>query len=268
MSMSIGLGIGLGKQRGGSTLPETHALVARMTTKPSATRIALIDNVIRAIKATGAWSLSDALYVTAAHDTQAAKLNWIDDAYNLTAVASPTFVADRGYTGDGSSSYLDTGFNPTTAPSPKFTQNDATMLMWSRTNLSQASDHSGDFGQSSATVNSRIGRTLGTSGGAIGRANMSATYAPLATGAYPGMVSWSRTGASAWSSYAQGVASVSGADASAALSSGTFRLLAWTAGAFGVNQIAAASIGGSLNATQHAAVYAALYAYLSAIGAA
>ncbi|MBN9018713.1 MAG: hypothetical protein J0H11_14970 [Rhizobiales bacterium] len=264
MSMSIGLGIGIGKRRGGSSLPETRALVARMTTKPVAARAGLIDNLIKALKAAGVWSQLDALYVMAAADAQAAKLNWITGTYDLTAVSAPTFTVDRGYAGDGAASYLDTGFNPITAPSPKFTQNSGSLILWSRTNLPNGADNSGDFGRE----NSRIGRFLSTSGMAMGRINMASTLNSMAAGAYPGMISWSRTGSAAWTSYAAGVAVNSGTEASAALTNGTLRICSWTAGSFGVNQLAAAAIGASLNGTQHAAVKAALQTYLTAIGAA
>lgn len=243
---------------------ETRALVARISSKPTGPRTRLIDGLVRSLKLSGVWPLLDALYVMAAADAQTAKLNWITGTYDLTAVAAPTFAADRGYTGDGSSSYLDTGFNPTTAPSPKFTQNSGSLILWSRTNLPNGADNSGDFGRE----NSRIGRFLSTSGMAMGRINMASTLNSMAAGAYPGMISWSRTSSAAWASYAAGVLVNSGTDASAALTNGTLRVCAWTAGSFGVNQLAAAAIGSSFTAAQHAAFKSSLQTYLTAIGAA
>lgn len=243
---------------------ETRAVIARMTSKPSATRSALIDNLIKSLKVAGIWSLLDAFYVLAAADAQAAKLNWIASAYDLTAVASPTFTADRGYAGDGVSSYLDTNFNASTASSPKFAQNSATQFIWSRTNLANGANHSGDFG----IDNARIGRNLSTSGMGMGRPQSSVTDNSLIPGSYPGLASWSRSGAAAWASYANGTSASSGTTASAALTNGTFRIGSWTAGAFGVNQIAIAGFGSNLTAGQHAALKTALQNYLTAIGAA
>ena len=51
----------------------------------------------------------EGLWVTAAADAQAGRQNWVQDAYNLTTVKSPTFTADRGYQGNGTTSYLWTG---------------------------------------------------------------------------------------------------------------------------------------------------------------
>jgi hypothetical protein len=138
MSIMIGIGISPSLNMGSGysfVNAEAAALVARFTTQPTNARKALIDTFVGALKTAGVWTKLDALYVMAAHDSQAARQNWIADEYNLTPVASPTFTVDRGYQSDGSSSYLTTGFNPSTAPSPKFTQNSASFGFWSRTNI-------------------------------------------------------------------------------------------------------------------------------------
>jgi hypothetical protein len=123
---------------------EASALVARFTTPPTIARKALIDTLVGALKTAGVWSKLDALWLLAAADSQAARQNWIADQYNLTAVASPTFTADRGYTPDGASSYLRTGFNPSTASSPKFVQNSASLGFYSLTNSATASQNMGN----------------------------------------------------------------------------------------------------------------------------
>ncbi len=97
--------------------PEAAALLSRMTVTPSTARKQLIDALIATLVGAGIWAKLDALYLLAAHDAQAARLNWIADRYNLTAVNSPTFTTDRGYAGTGAAMYLDTGFNPATAAS-------------------------------------------------------------------------------------------------------------------------------------------------------
>jgi hypothetical protein len=149
-------GFGLGLE--GSLLTESYrfvnaeaaALVARFTTQPTNARKSLIDTVVGALKTAGVWTKLDALYVMAALDAQAAQRNWIADLYNLTAIASPTFTVDRGYQSDGVSSYLTTGFNPSTAPSPKFTQNSASFGFWSRTNLASVS--AAEMGNSNSVI--------------------------------------------------------------------------------------------------------------------
>ncbi len=91
--------------------PETYALVAQMSVQPSFERMRLIDNLIGGLKDDGLWTKLGLLGVFAAHDEQAARLNWIDPtAGNFTAVNSPTFTTDEGFTGDGTTSYLNSAY--------------------------------------------------------------------------------------------------------------------------------------------------------------
>lgn len=109
-------------------LAQAKALFARMTTPPTRARMNLINQMIGALLDAGVWQKLDALYVMAAADSQAARLNWIADQYNLTAVNSPTFTVDSGYTGNGTSSYLSTGMVASTLnASGKMKQNSLTM---------------------------------------------------------------------------------------------------------------------------------------------
>jgi hypothetical protein len=105
---------------GSNYCAEALALFARMSTQPNLTRKRLIDSTIRSLKNAGLWdtSLIPALYFLAAHDAQAARLNWIQNASNLSANAGMTFTTDRGYTGDASSGALTASY---TAPSGSHT---------------------------------------------------------------------------------------------------------------------------------------------------
>lgn len=109
-------------------LSESQILFARMTTPPDDARKVLIDNCIKSLKSNGVWSKLDALWVPAAHAAQAAQLNWLSTSFTLQPVNTPTFTADRGYAGDGSSSYLDTNYNPSAGPG--FSQNNASLGVW------------------------------------------------------------------------------------------------------------------------------------------
>jgi hypothetical protein len=103
--------------RGGAAFdPLSLAIFAAMDVQPDAARMAIIDTFIRALVAAGVWDLLDVLYVFAAHTEQAALLNWINPGpFDGMAVNAPTFTVDEGFTGNGSTAYIDTGFNPTTA---------------------------------------------------------------------------------------------------------------------------------------------------------
>jgi len=138
------------------TNAEASALVARMTTAPTRLRKQRIDTLVGSLKTAGVWAKLDALYVMAAHDAQAARLNWIADVFNLTAVSAPTFTADRGYAGDGSTSYLDTGFNPATASTPNYVQDSAHYGWWVQDGSAAAVN---DFGNTNSRGNSAASST-------------------------------------------------------------------------------------------------------------
>lgn len=94
---------------------ETSAFFARLATQPTKGRAMLYDNMITALKAGSVWASFDAFYILSAFDSATARTNLVSSSFGITAVNSPAFTMDRGFTGDGASSYLDTTFNPTTA---------------------------------------------------------------------------------------------------------------------------------------------------------
>lgn len=113
---------------------EALAFFARLATQPSAGRKTLYSSLIGSLVDAGVWAKLDALYLFAATD-QATALTNLKSA-NYTATVSPTppsFIADAGITGDGVASYLNSNFNPTTATSPHYTQDDACAFAWSYT---------------------------------------------------------------------------------------------------------------------------------------
>lgn len=103
--------MGLGMMMGSGVPAEAHALFARMSTPPSGARKQQIARLIRSLKQAGVWSKLDALYLFAGADSQAALLNWKSASYNATNNGA-SFTADRGFTGNGSSAYLATGYTP------------------------------------------------------------------------------------------------------------------------------------------------------------
>jgi hypothetical protein len=241
--------------------PEAEALFARFTTPATLARKTLINDMIKALKSAGVWTKMDALHVMAAADNQAARRNWIADAFNLSAVSSPTFEADRGFTPDGSTSYLDTGFNPTTASGPKFTPNSAHMGAWHRTNLANAGAESFDVGG----TNSRMSR-LNTGSTAI-RPNTSSNQS-MGGGTFAQNKTWNRSASNAWQFYRSGAADGTGTTASIGAASYTFRVGNAQASSYGVNQASIFHFGESLTAGEVAAMHTAFSAYMSAVGAA
>lgn len=240
---------------------EATALVAAMTTRPTEARIALINTLINSLKTAGVWSKLDVLWITAAHDAQAARLNWKSPGtFTLTETSSPTFTTDRGYTGNGTSSYLTTGWIPSTN-GVNYTQNNASLFAWSRTSALIAA---GIFGGGTVGTFRIMPRTTGDFYAYV--ANDATSRGPAnADGA--GFFGWSRTGVSATQPYKNGVAQGAVSTvASTTLPGGQANLLR-TASVFSTAEIAMAAAGAGLDATENAALYTAVAAYMTAVGA-
>lgn len=237
-------------------------LVARFTTPPTNTRKALIDNLVGALKAGGVWAKLDALYVMAAADEQAARRNWIADSNNLVAVNSPTFTADRGFAGDGSTSYLDTLLANNGAT--HFTQNDGYLGSWATTSVD--SDTQIDVGGGNAYINSR-----NAAGNFACRANFGGGVAGAQTRAVAsstGWSSWSRRSSTAFDMLKNGAKLGTQNAGTEALNTATFTM--GKAGtSYSTRQLAAYAIGGgAMSNIEDAALYAALLAYMQSVGAA
>lgn len=95
-------------------------------TAPSASQQTLQNTLVTDLKTAGVWDKLDALYVFATDgDSDYATLNFVaPSSFQATKVNSPTFTANEGFTGNGSSAYLDTNLNAST-DTTNYTQNDA-----------------------------------------------------------------------------------------------------------------------------------------------
>lgn len=222
----------------------------------------LIENVATALKGGGIWAKLDGLWLpgVAATETQAKK-NWLGNAsYDLTAVNSPTFAPFRGYTGDGVSSHLST--NMVRNALSKYTQDSASIGAWVRNNVANSSMRS--IGGSTASVAAIFPRTAADQ--ITVRINDAAflTIAGITTSA--GLTAANRSGAALRQVYKNGASVGNDTTASAALTATTFYLLRDST-LYSTHQIAAAFIGGSLTAGEHALLYSILNTAVTAAGA-
>lgn len=236
-----------------------------MTTPPTAARKILINNLIVALLAAGVWSQLDILYLLAASDNQAARLNWINPAIlTISPVNSPAFSADRGYTGDGASSYLNTTYNLTTGGQLAAQDNNCGGI-WSLTNNAGAGV--ADFGGTDLSLNTRDASnnfatrdasTTADSSGAVTTAN--------------GHLLITRSAAASYDKYKNAALLTNQVRTSGAFSSQALFGLARNNGsgsgtAFSTRQLAAMHVGAALTPTRITALYNALNSYLSAVGA-
>jgi hypothetical protein len=141
---------------------EAKRLFNAMTIIPDVTRKKLIDYTIRQLKIKGIWDRLEFLYLFAANNSQAGRLNWKNPGlYTATEVLAPVFTTDQGYTPNGSTSFLKTGF----IPSINLTVaglNDISFGLYSRTDVAR---NANDIGCVDATSTHRISMNLRNSTG-------------------------------------------------------------------------------------------------------
>ena len=248
---------------------ESVALFARFSTQPTTARKYLIDKLIKDLKAAGVWNKLDAFYVMAAHTAQAAQRNWKSSSNNLSPVSSPTFVADQGYTGNGTTSYLTTGLELSTATN--YLLNSGHLAVWSRTNSQEASSLSIGARTTSTTNQATM---LLRNGSDLGHARMNQNVNPTggAVADSRGFFVGSRQASNSNILYRNGVQVNATTDVSTAKPAFAAYIGAintgGTAGAFSARQHSVASIGAGLSAAETLAFYNAVNAYMVQIGAA
>jgi hypothetical protein len=247
---------------------EASTLIAAMSVAPNDTRKAAIDTLVGSLKSTSIWSTIDRLFVFAAHDAQAARLNWVSPGGTAAAeVSAPTFTTDRGYAGNGTSSYVNTQWVPNTGTN--FTQNDACALIWARSAMS-GTRHGVSDGSSQACIirmdSSTAERSLMNTAAANGT--------NITIGGDTGLIGLERRsadGATTIYAYRNGVFQNSAAVASVARASQAVFLGGLDASGSLANpntmQFSAFVSAASLGDTKQGQLYAALNTYMQAVGA-
>ena len=278
--MGMGLG-GLGRlgrmgrpapgKGGGGYDADALALFSRFTTPPDNARKAVINTLIVSLKVAGVFAKLDALYLLAAADAQAARRNWIADQYNLVAVNSPTFAADRGYTGNASSAYLDTGLNPSSAVSLKFGLNSGVAGVWNRS--ARAAGAFSDMAARTSPATSWIDVQPRIAGDIFAHALNGAFNTSIANTNSQGHFTSSRTVAGSIQGYISGSLAGSASAAAASIPNANIVLLArgvqgGSVDAYSPDQLAAGYVGAGLSAGEVSALHSALNTYLQAVGAA
>lgn len=242
----------------------TQAVVNAATVKPSSQRQIDMDNLVRDLKAASIWNSLDLIYVLANETSQLACLNWkAPTTFAATPTLTPTFTQNRGFTGNGTNSYLATSWNFSTN-AVNYTQNSAMLGIWNLTALPNTSLAVGTIvaGKSAMTPK-------GGTGGVQFRFRMN-NSAAIELGAITdasGLSVAVRTDANTVAGYKNGT--LFGAPTtvvSEALDNDTFGLLRGF-GTYFNGQLSVGFAGASITAAQHAQLYTALQTYLRATGA-
>jgi hypothetical protein len=140
---------GSGGGGGGGAGTTASAFLARAATARGSpldsTHISAFTTLLNGMDSGGLTVQFDWLHWYGTQDSVSALLNMVSTSFNGTAHGSPTFTADRGFTGSHGSStvFIDTGFNSTVG-TPQFQQSNGHISAWSVTNI--GSDSNGLMG--------------------------------------------------------------------------------------------------------------------------
>lgn len=240
----------------------TVALVNRMSVRPDYDRRIAINTLITNLKDYDLWDRLDGLYLFAAHTQQAALLNWRRDTANMTAVNAPVFTTDVGFTGDGAAAYLSNVSSETvnaevTDMAVSLWMTDPTFTGWK---LWMSSGWNVGLTNSSSLVSWRIGREASTD-------------TALGAVAQAGIYTLTRTASDQAYLYKEG--SVIGTDTNLYTDPGAvdttlpLRLLT-TSGttSFSDATVSFAAYGASMNDSEVALFYRAVFDYMTAVGVA
>jgi hypothetical protein len=215
----------------------------------------------------GTWAKMDGLYVFATNSTTTANLNLVSTSYGLTQNGTVTFSANNGYTGDGSTGYFLTGFEPAISGG-NWSLNSASMGVCVLSSRSNSSNNYAEMWNGTSLQTSFIftgNTTYGGSGFGL-NGDTEALSASNAKGAWTVSVTSSSQGYVAYNgsttSTSPSITGISAAQVSI--------LAAYSVSIsyYSPDQLAYAFYGGGLTSTQVTAVYNRLHTFLSTVGAA
>lgn len=238
--------------------------------RPTNARIITVDALIIALKATGVWAKLDRLWLFAASDQPSALTDLVNTSL-ATAINSPTFTTDRGIAGNGSTSYIDTGYNPATN-AVNFSLNSVSLHFWVATGHA-AADGQQDGGVATNTFSSELtGRSNTTSGLYAFQLNDASPAQVTNSGNTTGFFGGVRSSSTARNIYQNGVDTL-GANSQVSVSVPSANIYVGArdqagagAGNFANQQTAAYAIGGALTAAQALSFYTRMRLYMTAVG--
>ena len=237
---------------------DASALVARMNVAPATDRAERIDRLVRDLKAAGAWDRIAVLHIHAAHDAQAAGLNWKGASFTATPVNAPDFLPDRGFAGDGASSHLDLGAGYASVPLIGLA--DHTELVWSLTDSTANGRDAGAAGTANTAIVGRTGGNLNV------KANSTTTTLVATVANSLGLYGFARNGTSV-ELLKDGTVLATLTDTATAFSTGNLTTLRG-ATTYSNRRIAVRIVGRHLGGSVLTGMQAGLLAYLQGVGAA
>lgn len=255
------------RRKQGSSRPvydaSAQALFDRFVEEPTLERKSLINSMFVEGKKTTWWSKLDALWVHAAHSASAGRLNWISTNYNCQPVNNPAFTVDRGFRGNGSTSYLDTQFNPTTAIGANFSQNSGSFGVRSNDSNQSSGSLAGFWdGSKGCTINPRD-----NSGNFLYRIHMSGAVTVGQSGSSIGMFVACRNPGSKITAFQDGVRKhYSETSVPTSMADGSLRIGAISDTSLRACQFSMGFISGGLTDAEATSIYNWFQPYRTALG--
>lgn len=248
---------------------DAQAFFDACDTEPSAGAKAAINDLVVGLKDDAIWDELDAFWPMCLEDSQAGRLNLKSPGnFTLTAVNSPTFTAKFGWAGDGSTSYLNTGWDAANNGS-NFAQNDASLGCWIDAGTDTGGGVSAMGGRSTASNGTRL-RPWVSPSGVIGSINGPLSSFGSVSTRY-GLTALERTGASACAAYRDGSLLSTDNDASNSPSNTDIYICGVNAGGTPSelmdNRISCAFVAGSLGSTKQGDLYDRLNTFRTAMAA-
>lgn len=244
---------------GGQGDEASELLFSYMAVQPTAARKVILNAFITTLKGAGIWQKLDLLYVLAAHDAQAARLNWIAPQANaLVATNSPVFTVDQGYAGDAVAARLELA---SWTPGQQ-TQNSAVLGIYVRT---AASYDGATLRMDLFTSPSRMNRRNSTDSAAYQFRVNDGTSATVAVAAQTGHFAVRRTASNERSLWREGAQVTTNSQASTAAPT-KFELFAINGTAPSDSQLSLAYAGAQIDDTAMAAMHTAIASLKTGIG--
>ena len=113
---------------------QTRDLLFSFTNKPTFTQQRNINETMNSLVVSGLFAKHDLIRVEASHDSQSGTINWkTPGTFTSTRVNSPTHTAFQGIAGNGTTSYVNNNFIPSTN-GVQYATNSACHYVYDRTN--------------------------------------------------------------------------------------------------------------------------------------
>jgi hypothetical protein len=223
-------------------------------TLPSAGQRTLQNQLVVDLKAGGIWSKLDTFAVFATDgDSDYALIDW-KRLSDYTAFNSPTFTTNEGFTGNGTSSYINTNWNPNTQ-GVNYTQNDACFGGWRLNNINNPASR---FMGATITISMRDDNNV------VHRINGSGNASSSLNGAGIGLRVLNRTNSTDIQMIVDNTLQTSTQTSVTPPSSNLHLLSRGDGSSFSLSQIATALAGANL-VTESTDLYNALNTYITSI---